>query len=229
VIRAETPAFDEVIGFWRLPLEGGPESLRLIEADAPDTTFEHALVYLRGGGETRLHRFSGGGYVYASVTPMAEIPASLEVIDRLDAIDGSAVSYVLEDPERRVVYIPFSPSEAVRAFRREVYVPSPRAGRRSALRAYYAVKRVVPRDLLMAARSCVAKRQMRAVSFPRWPLETSLDELQRLVLKYMLRAARTPSLPFVLALGNARGRDPHPRCRRSRRPCRGSAVHRGGA
>jgi hypothetical protein len=197
VIRAETPAFDEVIDFWRLPLEGGPETLRLIEADAPDTNFEHALVYLRGGGEPRLHRFAGGGFVYASVTPMAQIPASLEVIDRLDAIDGSVGSYVLEDPARRVVYIPFSPSEAVRAFRGELYVPPQRAGRRSVLKAYYAVKRVVPRNVLMAVRSWVARRQTRSVSFPRWPLETSLDELQRLVLKYMLRAARTPSLPFV--------------------------------
>lgn len=198
MITAETSAFDAVLDFWRLPHDGGPEAVRLVDAEGFDDCLEHAVVHVRGGDRPRLWRFMpDGGYVFASITPVVEPPGPLGVVARLEEVGGPGVSFVLEDATRHVVFVPFSPDEAVRAFQREEYVPPAAASRGTALKIYYAVKRVVPRAVLMAARSFVARRQMRSLSFPQWPLETSLDDLQRLILTLLLRAARSDSLPFV--------------------------------
>ena len=198
MIRRETNAFDAVLDFWRLPVGGAADVLHLVDAEGFAVDIEHAVVHVCGGREAQLWRFvPDGGYVYASVTAVPEPPDALEVVARLEEVGGPAVSYVLEDMVRHVVYVPFSPDEAVRAFHREEYMPPPSTGRGAALKLYYKVKAIVPRPLIMAARSLVARRQMRSLSFPRWPVETSLDDLQRLVLTLMLRAARTDSLPFV--------------------------------
>jgi peptidoglycan/xylan/chitin deacetylase (PgdA/CDA1 family) len=197
VIRRDTAAFDAITEFWRVPVGDGAHAATLAEADAVDTGLRHSLVHLRGDAQPGLHRFDDGGHLFAAVTPIAEPPDSLEVIARITTDDGEPVSYIMEDPNRRVVYVPFSPSEAVRAFQREEYVPPAHPGRKHALSAYYALKRVVPRSLLMAARSYVATRQTRDGTFPRWPLEPSLDDIQRRMLGLLLRVTATDSLPFV--------------------------------
>jgi peptidoglycan/xylan/chitin deacetylase (PgdA/CDA1 family) len=193
VIRTETAAFDEVLDFWRLSRDGVSGDVLLTEADSPDPGLQHSVVHLRGGGEPRLYRFAEDGtYVFASVTPIEKPPDSLSVLARLEAVDGSCGSYVLEDAERSVVYLPFSPSDAVRGFRGEHYVAPPRA-----MGAYYSLKHLLPRPLLMKARSYFARRQMRSLAFPRWPIETSLDDLQRRILALILRATTEESLAFV--------------------------------
>ncbi len=197
MIRVDTDAFDAVLAYWRPALDGEGHRCSLLTSDEPCAQFEHAVVALRGEGPAKLYRFENGSHIYARVLPMAEAPAGLEVLARLEAVDGSTSSFVLEDSARHVIYLPFSPDEAVRSFLDEAYVPPASVTRSSALSVYYAVKRYVPRSWTMAARSLLARRQARSITFPKWPVDHSLDDLQRLVLTAILRASEAVSIPFV--------------------------------
>jgi len=197
MIDVSTTAFDATLDFWRLARSSAGPVVSVREADSPDSSLEHALVYLRGGDAPKLYRFDDGSFVFARVTPPPKESDSLREVARLEAVDGSGVSFILEDPARHVVYVPFSVTEAVHAFQCELYRPPEHASRRAALAVYYAVKRVLPRAVLMSMRSAVARRQARSLSFPRWPVETSTDDLHRRVLTLLLRVANTDKLPFV--------------------------------
>ncbi len=197
MIRVETDAFDAVLAFWRPALASEGGRCVLASSERLRTDLEHAVVALRCDEPAKLHRFESGSYLYASVAPSSEPIEGLVRRERLDAVDGTGTSFVLEDPVRNVVYLPFSPDEAIRGFLDEGYVAPTSAARSSALTAYYAVKRFVPRQIMMAARSAVARRQARALSFPRWPIEPSLDDLQRLILRAILQASGADAIPFV--------------------------------
>lgn len=197
MIRVETAAFDAILDFWRLPVGEGPPSLVLRQAASFHPGVSHSVVSLLGTTTDMLFRFDDGEYIYGSVVAMDHAPEGLVPLARLDAVNGSAQSFILEDPDRHIVYVPFSPDALARAFTEERYVAPARPGRKQALGAYYALKRVIPRSVLMAARGYVARRQLSRLSFPRWPLETSLDSLLRRMLALFLRASRLDSLPFV--------------------------------
>ena len=197
MIRVETDAFDAVLAFWRPALDGERRGCLLVSSDGPCAEFEHAVVSVRSDQPAKLHRFENGSHIYARVAPMTDSSEGLRPIMRLEAVDGSGTSFVLEDPHRHVVYLPFSPDEAVRSFLDEAYVPPPSTARSSALGIYYAVKRFVPRSATMAARSALARRQARSITFPGWPVDHSLDDLQRLVLGAILRASEAEAIPFV--------------------------------
>lgn len=197
MISRQTNEFDAFLDFWRFEESGDVRDASVGESDGLSWEADHALVYVRGGGSPQLCRFDDGGYLYAALTPFQAIPDGLEVRARISATDGSAHSFILEDPQRKIVYLPFSPDQAIEGFRREMYRAPAGGGRKRALSAYYALKRFVPRSLLMKARSFVARRQMHSQSFPAWPIETSLDDLQRRLLSLLLGVVDRPRLPFV--------------------------------
>lgn len=197
MIRVETDAFDAVLEFWRPALTGSDGLCVLASSERPSADFKHAVVALTCDEPPKLYRFENGSYLYASVRSLPDSAERLVRRERLDAVDGTGAAYVLEDPVRQVVYLPFSPDEAVRGFLDEAYVAPASAARSSALAAYYSMKRFVPRSMIMAARSVVARRQARSLDFPRWPIESSLDDLQRLILRAILQASGANAIPFV--------------------------------
>lgn len=69
-------------------------------------------------------------------------------------------------------------------------------GRRGAIRAFYAVKPVVPRRAQLGLRRLAARRQRRA-RFPRWPAESVLLRRRAEVLRTALAASGRERMPVV--------------------------------
>lgn len=91
------------------------------------------------------------------------------------------------------VFLPFSPDEALIALWSEAYheiaeAPVRRSGKRIAMRAYYALRPLMPRALQIALRRRFAAIQARR-TFPAWPQETSLHDLCDLVLGLVAHVA----------------------------------------
>jgi peptidoglycan/xylan/chitin deacetylase (PgdA/CDA1 family) len=84
------------------------------------------------------------------------------------------------DPARKSVQLPFSPAEAYVNYVSESWTS--RVSRRSLsprqLRAFYHVKRFIPRRVQIGARRMLVRGQ-RSVEFPRWPIDTSVSRLLR--------------------------------------------------
>ena len=94
------------------------------------------------------------------------------------------------------LFLPFDPAECVTNLRseryREIGRPALRSRARSgAVRAYYAIRPLLPRRVQLALRRAVAQRQ-RPPEFPRWPAETSLHDLTDLLLELTATFAGSP-------------------------------------
>jgi hypothetical protein len=96
--------------------------------------------------------------------------------------------------------LPFDPNAAILALWSERYGQvTAGAGRRGvkrlALRAYYTARPVLPRKFQILLRRRFARIQARA-SFPRWPIETALDDLLHFLLQCLAEAAGEP-VPWI--------------------------------
>jgi hypothetical protein len=96
------------------------------------------------------------------------------------------------------IFFPFSPDEAVMNMWSERYGaasgegrPLMSRGRALSLRGYYTVRPLLPRSVQIVLRQGLARLQMRT-RFPRWPLETALDDLYRLFLGALAEIASEP-------------------------------------
>lgn len=199
MLALETGSFAEFTDFWRLPVRGGgPVVASLIEADGPSSNLKSALVRLVPNSPQALYHLDDGTRVFVALHRMDRPPDALETLGAVTDDSGRTASWIMRDPERRVVYVPFSPSEAIASLHLERYArPKGAVGRRRGLGVYYAVKPFVPRRAMLALRSRVARAQRRRVSFPRWPAEPGLDDLQRSLLGWLLGVARVDEIPFV--------------------------------
>jgi hypothetical protein len=97
--------------------------------------------------------------------------------------------------------LPFDPTEVISNLREEHYVPNhtpaaQRAFRRVLHAAYYAVRPV----LTIPARRHLQKLALsdwRDISFPRWPVETAVDDLHRQLLLLQLTKVDSRPIPFI--------------------------------
>jgi len=189
------------LDFWKLPYQVGTGTeqagVSILTGAELTSPREHALVLLRHEGEPRLCLLDENIYIYARVRPLKHVPEHLDVAATIKDLDGNLVSAVLRDPVRNVIYVPFFLDEVLSGFHQEKYI----AGRRTFLpspvsRTYYAVKGLIPSGVRAGARSYLTKAQKRR-PFPRWPLETSLEDFKRLALRWLLQVSRTGELPFI--------------------------------
>ena len=98
------------------------------------------------------------------------------------------------------ITLPFDPDDVVLRFWRERYVENPtsdvrRWARSQALRAYYAVRPVLPRSLQISMRRAASRLQRRR-TFPRWPVEDSLHGFLDLVMGWAASIAGRP-VPWI--------------------------------
>ncbi|TMJ94025.1 MAG: hypothetical protein E6G67_10695 [Actinobacteria bacterium] len=98
------------------------------------------------------------------------------------------------------IFLPFDPDELVRSFWSEAYLKVAsggfgRAAKTAARRSYYAVRPLIPRGVQLALRRRFRRVQEQAV-FPRWPVETALHDLCRLLLGFVdeIAGERVPRL-----------------------------------
>ena len=127
------------------------------------------------------------------------------------------------------VIVPFSLAEAYLSYVSEAWRESGTHRSLSAgqLRAYYALKKLVPRAVQLTARRALIRAQG-VPAFPSWPGDTSVSTLAA-VLRRMRAAGRGPArgiLHLVLARRTTRGDHPHARRRGRRRHPSGSRARR---
>jgi hypothetical protein len=95
------------------------------------------------------------------------------------------------------VYLPFDPDEISENLQRELYIGHWRADAFSyVLNLYYFLRPVLPVGL----RSRLQKlhlRRWQELSFPRWPVDCSVDEVFRAMMLLALRASGAPRIPFI--------------------------------
>jgi len=93
------------------------------------------------------------------------------------------------DPERKLVFLPFSPAEAYVNYVTEAWTSSdPIRGLSSRqLNAFYRVKRLIPRAAQIRGRRMLIRRQG-IPDFPSWPLDTSVSQLLRFYAYCLLLA-----------------------------------------
>lgn len=110
-------------------------------------------------------------------------------------LDGAA-----SRDEQGNVFLPFDPDAAIERLASEAYLASAttaraRWARHTAIRTYYGVRPLVPRGVQIGMRRAFAHIQRR-VAFPRWPIETSLHDLEDDLLDLLAGLVDAP-LPFI--------------------------------
>jgi hypothetical protein len=197
-----TSPLRHVLSFWK-PLIGADELEELASYGAPADELRPGInAWLTDSVATgyRVRSSDGEFSLFAGVHAIGEVPPSAEAVAEILDWSGGHHSYVLWYPRERALVIPFDPNQAVEAFRREEYVPAPRrtALPMPVLTLYYAIfKRVCPRSLKGWLRRIMARRAFSEDRFLEWPVDMSLDDLQRFLLKTILIARGGDNMDFV--------------------------------
>jgi len=98
------------------------------------------------------------------------------------------------------IFLPFDPDEAVSALLTERYLHAETGATSARLKAaarktYYRLRPLLPRRAQLTMRRAFTRVQRRQ-SFPAWPVETALDDLQRELLRLATEAAGEP-VPWI--------------------------------
>jgi hypothetical protein len=94
------------------------------------------------------------------------------------------------------VYLPFDPTEIIENFQLERYGVRQSWIRKVAKSAYYRVRPSLPRSI----REGIQRFQLRgwrALSFPQWPIDATVENLCEELLLLSLRASGVDRIPFI--------------------------------
>jgi hypothetical protein len=179
------------------------------------------LEWVRAGSASLL--WPGEGLL-GKTRPAPYIVGSVPVFARLvpegrvsQAVRGLPGSWRLDEPVRdsggRVVgglwrsddgsaLLPFDPSEALTSFWTESYAEVGGRGRANRIASvvrevYYRARPFLPRDVQLRLRRTFSRVQRKS-RFPRWPVETAVDDLFRLLFRVVGEVAGEP-VPYVAA------------------------------
>ena len=168
-----------------------PRAVELARLLAPES---EASVDSAPGDAQATWLTTGDWRLYAR--PRQARPPAGEHIARFDLPTGDVVTAVRDETNGRA-WVPFDLDEAYHGFVAESW----RQGVRSRsltdaqLRAYYAVKRLIPRRLQLAARR-LHMRRIGFPEFPAWPLDDSVARLLRFYAHCLLLGAEAAMLRF---------------------------------
>jgi hypothetical protein len=133
-------------------------------------------------------RFGNGVTCYGSYRDSRPSPANVD--DLPDALADAEIK------DGHVV-LPFSPLEVIGNLQRELYVQNWRHGALSHLAdLYYLIRPALP----VAVRRHLQKLHLRnwsKLTFPRWPIDCSVDNLLEQILLLTLKTSRTERIPFI--------------------------------
>jgi hypothetical protein len=127
------------------------------------------------------------------------LPGSWTLTDAVRDRNGTAVSGIWGSDDGSSL-LPFDPNEVIANYWTERYIvlgPGARRARLSSLarHAYYRARPLMPRNVQMRLRRWFSRVQQKA-SFPRWPVETAVDDFFTLVLELVARLSDRP-VPFI--------------------------------
>jgi hypothetical protein len=130
----------------------------------------------------RVHGSTVAGHLWCAPPPSQSSPTggAWRELEPIHDSDGRRVSAVWIDG-RGTVFLPFDPGEVMQFLWSERYTRVGKAGRwrlarAVAIRAYYAVRPMMPRRLQLRLRRSVAHRQA-PPAWPAWPVEPGLHDL----------------------------------------------------
>lgn len=99
-----------------------------------------------------------------------------------------------------VTYVPFDPDQVVDALRLEQYAAVDagkyRLVRQAVRNTYYAFRPILPFKIRRQLQR-VYLRKWREVAFPRWPVDTTVDNLFEHLLRLALAATKLERIPFI--------------------------------
>lgn len=177
--------------YWRLPhgfFEGGllPDGLRSC-----------TVIEDPGMGSGIKHLQMGEVSVFCAVGWSSSHNDWLPMLDLHDATSGKVVATVRKTSNGEL-YCPFDVEAVIRAFQLEQYIESAShtASLQRARRMYYRLKPFIPRGTQIKFRRLIAPLQGKR-SFPAWPLDVSLDDFYRLLLRLILQASQVPKVPII--------------------------------
>lgn len=114
--------------------------------------------------------------------------------DCIDALVDALPDVSIDDG---TVYLPFDPAQVIANLGREAYVGEWRGGAQSGItNLYYWLRPVLP----VAVRRYLQKFHLRdwnKLTFPRWPVDCSMDNLLEELLRLALRASKDDCVPFI--------------------------------
>lgn len=188
------------LDFWKLPYSTNAnlESVvSIVNGKGLEEEFNNAVVILEGNGEPQLYHLDGGIYIFTKIKRFKDFPSHLKVTTPIFDEHEKVVSFILMDSEKRVIYLPFTLDEVFEGFHREKYL----TGRKTflpkfLLTLYYSTKPLISQGNIARLRVSLAKMQGRR-RFPRWPLESSLEDFKRLILNFLLSVSKTGKLPII--------------------------------
>lgn len=149
--------------------------------------------YVRFSGKERLPATTGY-FQFGQATCYGEYGGCRPTPSPIDELHDALQEVVIKQGS---VYLPFDPSQIVDNLRREVYVGDWRQGASSALaRAYYFLRPV----LSVGVRRHLQRFHLRGwekLSFPRWPVDFSVDNVFEQLMLSSLRACGVDRIPFI--------------------------------
>lgn len=193
---------DSFISFWK-PLSDGDSLSALAAYRIPGESLTPGITAWQPGSQARRWQIIDGEIafsIFAAVEPIDTVPTSAEVVAEILDPSGDHYSYVLRFPAEGSVVLPFDPNAAIDSFRRETYVPEEdrTALPQPILNLYYSfAKPLVPSGLKRWLRSSIASRALASESALRWPIDESLDDLQRFLMRVVLIASDSLALRFA--------------------------------
>jgi hypothetical protein len=139
----------------------------------PDT----AGFFQFGPGITCYGRSSSGKMAHCATPPLHDVSSDV----------------ALKNSE---LLLPFDPTEVIDNLRRECYVSSGSRIRRSAKNAYYALRPFLLRGMRRAIQRAHV-RNWREMCFPRWPVDTTVEDLCGNLMLLSIEALKVDKIPFV--------------------------------
>jgi hypothetical protein len=196
MITVLTPGFDVLLDHWRLS-EHCDADITLMVGQARQPTRD-ALVCGGSDDAAALYSFDNGARLFARVRRSTDVPVGHEVLMRLRDERGDIHALITRDVANNVIHVPFVFDEAVHGFEREQYAEGLGLGVPPwLLRAYYGLKRVIPRAAVRELRSLFARRTDYASRFPAWPMEDSLEHMRGLFVRLLMQLLGRESLQFI--------------------------------
>jgi hypothetical protein len=197
MIAVETPGFGSLLDFWRLSPRSSLD-VSLVASSALESGRRNALVCTMPAEPPDLYAWGDDCWIFARVARVEEVPDGHESLETIRDRHGDIYSHVLRDPASNVITVPFVFDDAVEGLALERYAQAlGSAVPPAALKAYYALKRFVPRAAIREARSFVARRSDDHSRFPAWPFEASLESLRLLFVRLLLEVTGDDGLEFV--------------------------------
>jgi hypothetical protein len=208
----ETSTSFTLFDYFRIPhlragalLDAVPDVERVTGGSSASLLWPAAALLAADGARPGLHLVRAVPFVGRVLgeaemrTVVERLPGSWTQADVVRDEAGTAVSGIWRSDDGSSL-LPFDPNEVVSNYWTERHLSIGSAARREriaslARHAYYRIRPLLPRDAQMRLRRWFSRVQQKA-TFPRWPVETAVDDFFTLLLQFVADLSERP-VPFI--------------------------------